>query len=193
MLQMLFLHVYISSNLLPATFKAPMWGLERMENLNYFTDAHRTAIESQWFGSNFVYPSPYIFQQFNVDIYFARSFYPTIIINIIYLIWFLLLVVARKFIKKFKNSSAFVITFLRNIPERPINYIDQIWRYQFLTTCWAAFMQFYNLNGRNGSEKTNIALCFIAFLISIIWPLFVMFYTYSRTEVSYTTNFLYYY
>lgn len=30
MLQILFLHVYISSNLLPATFKAPMWGLERI-------------------------------------------------------------------------------------------------------------------------------------------------------------------
>lgn len=26
-LQILFLHVYISSNLLPATYKAPMWGL----------------------------------------------------------------------------------------------------------------------------------------------------------------------
>lgn len=36
MLQLLFLHVYISSTIQPASYKAPMIGLSRMEHLNYF-------------------------------------------------------------------------------------------------------------------------------------------------------------
>lgn len=44
MLQLLFLHVYISSALLPATFKAPLIGLHRMEHLNYFADPHAQQI-----------------------------------------------------------------------------------------------------------------------------------------------------
>ncbi len=50
LLQLLFLHVYISSALLPATYKAPLSGLQRMENLNYFADPHAQSIEKQWFG-----------------------------------------------------------------------------------------------------------------------------------------------
>jgi hypothetical protein len=69
MLQLLFLHVYISSALLPATFKAPMFGLYRMEHLNYFASPHARQIEWQWF-KGYEHPSPYIFQQYNKDILF---------------------------------------------------------------------------------------------------------------------------
>ena len=141
LLQLLFLHVYISSALLPATYKAPLVGLERMENLNYFADPQAQSIEEQWF-HGYEYPSPYIFQQYNKDILFERSFYPTIIINLIYLVWFIILMVCYKLIPKFQTSTSNVLGFFRNIPARPINFIDQIWRYQFITTMWSAFMQF---------------------------------------------------
>lgn len=152
-----------------------------MENLNYFAVPHAQGIEDSWFGKNFYYPSPYVFEQYNKDIYFARSFYPTIIINLIYLCWFLLLFAIKKLVKALTNSSLSCLLFIKNIPQRPVNYFDQIWRYQFLTTCWATFMQFYNLNGRNDKERTNIALCFIAFIISIIWPIFVICWTHRQT------------
>ncbi len=61
-----------------------------MENLNFFAYPHARDIENSWF-SNINQQSPYPFTQYNVDIYFARSFYPIIIINIIYLFWFLVL------------------------------------------------------------------------------------------------------
>lgn len=141
LLQLLFLHVYISSALLPATFKAPLIGLERMENLNYFADRDAENIEESWFG-DYEHPSPYIFQQYNKDILFLRSFYPTIIINLVYLGWFLLLLIARKTLKPFKESKSMIAQFFRNITDRPIAYADQIWRYQFITTMWASFLQF---------------------------------------------------
>lgn len=143
-MQLLFLHVYISSSVLPATYKAPVVGLERMENLNYFIDPHAQNIERSWFG-NYEHPSPYVFQQYNKDILFERSFYPTIIINLIYLGWFIIMLVLYRFLPCFKSSSSPCIAFFRNIPARPLNYIDQIWRYQFITTMWSAFMQFHIL------------------------------------------------
>ena len=185
LLQLLFLHVYISSHLLPATFKAPLEGLERMENLNYFADNDISSIEKQWFG-DYEHPSPYFFQQFNKDILFLRSFYPTIIINLIYLGWFILMKVVCS-LKPLKESKALFVKFLRSIPDRPLNFIDQIWRYQFITTIWAAFMQFYILKTDTAWERFNIAFCFIAFIISLLWPIFVIAYTYYITRYKYSS------
>lgn len=192
LLQLLFLHVYISSALLPATLKAPLQGLERMENLNYFADRDIASIERSWFG-NYEHPSPYIFQQFNKDIFFERTFYPTIIINLVYLGWFIVLLVIRKVVKPVGESRGMVAQFIRNIPDRPLNYFDQIWRYQFITTMWAAFMQFYILKNDTAKERFNLALCFICFIISLLWPFFVITYTYYITNFKYSSEFLYYY
>ncbi len=45
----------------------------------------------------------------------------------------------------FRESNNPLIGFFRNIPARPLNFMDQIWRYQFITTMWSAFMQFHYL------------------------------------------------
>lgn len=81
--------------------------------------------------------------QYNVDIYFTRSMYPLIIINIVYLGWFIIWFILLKLIKQFKNSPNKIIKFFRDIPQRPLNYFDQIWRYQFITTIWSCFIQFH--------------------------------------------------
>ena len=192
LLQIIFLHVYISSPLLPATFKAPLSGLQQMENLNYFIEPHAQSIEAQWFG-NYINPSPFIFEQYNVDNFFLRSFYPTIIINLIYLIWFLLLLAINKFVKGFRDSNSNIVRFFKNIPQRPINYFDQIWRYQFLTTIWAAFIQFYSLRTETSFQKINFAICIVAFVITIIWLFFIIIYTYQMTKVKYVSNFIHQY
>lgn len=62
-----------------------------------------------------------------------------------YLIWFIILFVLYKVWPKFQTSTSTIVGFFRNIPARPLNFIDQIWRYQFITTMWAAFMQFHIL------------------------------------------------
>ncbi len=87
--------------------------------------------------------APYPLMQYNVDVYFLRSFYPTIIINIVYLAYFLMLFVALRLVKRFRNSPNKVVKFFRDIPQRPINFADQIWRYQFITTVWSSFIQFH--------------------------------------------------
>jgi len=36
--------------------------------------------------------------------------------------------------------------FFDKVGGRVINFVDQIWRYQFLATIWACFVQFYNFS-----------------------------------------------
>jgi hypothetical protein len=117
-----------------------------MENLNFFAYPHAKGIEDGWF-DNISIDSPYPFLQYNIDIYFARSFYPIIIINLIYLFWFIVLFVLLKCVAPFRNSKSKFVRFFRDIPQRPLNYFDQIWRYQFITTMWASFLQFQNFDG----------------------------------------------
>lgn len=104
-----------------------------------------------------------------------------------YLIWFIIWFVIYKAVTSFQTSKSTIVGFFRNIPARPLNYADQIWRYQFITTIWAAFMQFHILKNDTAWEKLNLALCFISFIISIIWPFFVVCFTYRMNAVKYST------
>lgn len=104
---------------------------------------------------NMVQNGPVRFFLFNTDINFTRQFYPIIIINIAYLGWFAALVVARRFLLRrglMDEEKPFLHRVVDNIVCRPINYIDQIWRYQFLATIWFCFLQFYNLKYPSGSD-----------------------------------------
>jgi hypothetical protein len=66
-----------------------------------------------------------------------------------YLIWFLILFITYKAAPVFQTSKSTIVGFFRNIPARPLNFADQIWRYQFITTIWASFMQFHLLKNAN--------------------------------------------
>lgn len=137
--------------------------------------------------------SPFPLTQYNVDVYFTRSFYPVIIINLIYLGWFIILFIMYKFMKNFKNSPNKVIKFFRDIPQRPLNYFDQIWRYQFITVMFSSFIQFHDFYGDTSAMRANLALCIAAFVISLIYPIFVMVYTYHQHLVLNVEHFLYLY
>ena len=139
MLQLIYYHIYITSALLPPTIKIPLSHAVRMEHLNYFADI--ASIEKSLFGG-LSYPCDFIFQQFNIDVYFLRSFYPIMIINAIYIGWFLMHFILYKAIPACKQSDNKILRFLRSIPQRPLAYFDQIWRYQFLATMWACMLQF---------------------------------------------------
>jgi hypothetical protein len=101
MLQLIYYHIYITSALLPPTIKVPLSNAVRMEHLNYFADIG--SIEKSLFG-DLSYPSDFIFQQFNVDVYFLRSFYPIMIINAIYIGWFLINFILYKAISACRQS-----------------------------------------------------------------------------------------
>ena len=154
-----------------------------MENLNFFAYSHARNIEESWF-KHVEQQSPYPFTQYNIDVYFTRSFYAIIIINLIYLFWFLVLLLSLKFVKPFRNSSNRVVKFFRDIPQRPLNYFDQIWRYQFITTMWACFLQFHNFKGPSAEMRLNLALCIASFIISLLWPILVMVYTYRQHHIT---------
>lgn len=87
---MIFLYTYIFNEYLPINFKSSIQGLHRMENLNYFQKSASESIE-QWLLGNVIQASPTKFTIFSKDINFTRSVYPCIIINLVYLVWFLLL------------------------------------------------------------------------------------------------------
>ena len=90
------------------------------------------------------------------DVNFLRSFYPVIVINIAYLVWFLLLAVARKVLNRglIDEEKGVVNKFLDNTAGRLLNTADQIWRYQFLATLWACLVQFHNLAYPPSSDRS---------------------------------------
>lgn len=105
----------------------------------------------------------------------------------------MILLLCYRFIRPFRNSPNKVIKFFRDIPQRPLNYIDQIWRYQFITTMWSSFIQFSSFNGSTGEMRFNLAICIFSFMISLVWPIFVMIYTYRQHFVMNVEYFMYLY
>jgi hypothetical protein len=41
-------------------------------------------------------------------------------------------------------------------------------------------MQFHNFEASTGEMRLNLVLCIVSFLISLIWPIFVIIYTYRQ-------------
>ncbi len=139
-----------------------------------------------------IYPGDKIFKQYNVDVYFLRSFYPIMIINAIYIGWFIINYLIYRFLPICKNSDHKAIRFMRSIPQRPLAYFDQIWRYQFLTTMWACMLQFTNFNSNFGSP-ISLVICVFAFAVSLIWPFVVTIYTYRSHFTMNVNHFRYLY
>jgi hypothetical protein len=180
-LQVLFLHVYIAADYIPLTFRDTIGGLNLIENLNFLIPSHSEAIEHQWMG-NVIQNGPVRFYLFNTDINFLRQFFPIIIINIAYLIWFLIVFLARKRVNSglIEEEKGVLHRLLDNVGGRAINFADQIWRYQFLATVWACMVQFYNFSypdGSNRSQAINAVICVFSFICTLSWPAFVSFYT----------------
>lgn len=130
--------------------------------------------------------------QYNIDVYFLRSLYPILIINAIFIGWFIIFKFLEVGVASFRNSPNKLVRFLRSIPSRPLAYFDQIWRYQFLAVMWACMLQFTSFQG-DGSKKVNLAICVLAFIISILWPVVVLIYTYRRHFTTNAKHFLYLY
>lgn len=189
-MQIIFYHIYITTWLLPPTIKVPLSHASRMEHLNYFSNIN--SIEDKLFGLQPIIPSNYIFQQFNIDVYFLRSIYPILIINAIFIGWFIILKIIEAAVAPFRSSPNKVVRFLRSIPSRPLAYFDQIWRYQFLAVMWACMLQFTSFKGEGG-QKLNLVICILAFIISLAWPFVVIIYTYKRHFTTNVKHFLYLY
>lgn len=189
MLQIIYLHIYITSALLPAAIKVPLSFATRMQHLNYF--ANISSIENNLFG-DLLYPGHVIFKQFNIDVYFLRSFYPILIINAIFIGWFIILKICYFALSCFSQSNNKVIRFFRSIPQRPLSYFDQIWRYQFLATMWACFMQFTDFQA-TGGQVVSLIVCVAAFIVAIIWPIVATVYTYRSHFVVNINHFRYLY
>jgi hypothetical protein len=190
MLQLIYLHVYITSWLLPATIKVPLAHAVRMEHLNFFADI--PAIEGNLFGMDPLLASNFIFQQFNIDVYFLRSIYPLLIINAVFIGWFFLFKIVEKASAGFRNSPNRLIRFFRSIPSRPLAFFDQIWRYQFLAVVWGCLLQFTNFSGEGGMV-VNLVICVLAFAIVLLWPMAVTIYTYRRHFTTNAKHFLFLY
>ena len=189
-MQIIFYHIYITSWLLPPTIKVPLSHATRLEHLNYFSDNQK--IEDNLFGLTPKIPSNFIFLQYNIDVYFLRSIYPILIINAIFIGWFIILKIIEACSSGCRNSPNKVIRFLRSIPTRPLAYFDQIWRYQFLAVMWACMLQFTDFEGQGG-QVVNLVICVLAFVISILWPFVVTIYIYRRHFTTNAKHFLFLY
>ena len=140
-----------------------------------------------------MYPADYIFQQYNVDVFFIRSIYPILFINLLYIVWFLLNLLANKLITACRESESKIMGFCRSIPLRPISYFDQIWRYQFLAVMWACLLQFSAFQQSNGGQAFNLAVCVFFFIFYLVWPFIITIYTYRRHFTMNVNHFIYLY
>lgn len=156
-----------------------------MEHLNYFGS---DTVEKNLFGLDPIIGSNFIFQQFNIDVYFLRSIYPILIINAIFIGWFIILKLLM-FTQGFSNSSNKIIRFFRSIPTRPLAFFDQIWRYQYLPVVWACMIQFTNFSG----PVINLIICVLAFVIAVLWPVVITVYIYRKHFTTNAKHFLFLY
>lgn len=112
-LQLAFLHIYIISNELPATFKLSLEGMSPIEHLNYFGISLRDKIEGAILPDNHLQKSPHTFEQYKKDITYIRGIYPIVIINIIYVVYYVLLILAFNFIKPLQQSQNLFIRWFK--------------------------------------------------------------------------------
>ena len=158
-----------------------------MEHLNYFADISQ--IEGDLFGLAPILHSNFIFRQYNIDVYFLRSIYPILIINAVFIGWFIILKLLDSLVTPFHNSPNKLVRFLRSIPSRPLAYFDQIWRYQYLAVVWACLLQFTNFSG----PTLNLIICAAAFTVALVWPIVTTIYIYRRHFTTNAKSFLFLY
>ena len=192
-LQILFMHIYLGCEYLPLTFRDVIGGLNVVQSLNFFVPAHKEAVQG-WLGDSSK-NIPVRFFLYSSETFFLQQFYAIIIVNFIYLIWFGFVYYAGKRINEelIDEEKQIHHRVIDNIANRVINFFDQIWRYQFLSTIWFCFVQFYGISSASRATVLNGVLCILAFICSISWPVFVTFYCrrqYYQLEYS---EYLYFY
>jgi len=172
---MLFLHVYICCEYLPLTFRDVVGGLRLLQHLNFLAPSGRPTIVEEWMSEG-AEDVPIRLQLYNQGVYFLKAFYPLIIVNLVYLLWFVCISYIQRRVSKevLEEEKRLHHRLLDNIANRLVNFCDQVWRYQFITTLWFCFIQFYHLSS---AGPLNALLSLLAFACSIAWPCFVVFYS----------------
>jgi hypothetical protein len=166
---------------LPLSFREVVAGLRIIENLNFFIPTQARSIEHQWMG-NVIQNGPIRLSLYNIDINFSREFYPILIINIIYLLWFCLVFLAKRYIVSHLNNNqekSVMERIIDNFTNRVINFADQIWRYQFMATIWFCFLQFSNMSYPANSDRSqtmNSIFCISCFVSTLAWPVAIWYY-----------------
>lgn len=156
-LQTVFLLIYINPEFLPFSLSKSLAGLERMENLDFLIENHYTGISTSWLG-NVIQNTPLYLTQFKIDLNFTRALIPIILINVVFVVWF---VVSALLNRKLENdidsgkreTTKFTIL-VHSIGGRPLNYFDQIFRIQFMVTVWLSLIQFKNFSYPLGSDRS---------------------------------------
>lgn len=87
-LQTVFLLIYINPEFLPFSLSKSLAGLERMENLDFLIENHYAGISTWWLG-NVSQNTPLYLTQFKIDLNFIRAFIPIILVNVVFVFWFI--------------------------------------------------------------------------------------------------------
>ena len=153
-----------------------------MEHLNYLLPLHQQRIEDAILpGVDQGGPYKFIVMG-NKDINFTRGIYPTLIISLGYLIWFIVLNLLRRVLEpglmvsedeEERTMGEKFKLFIIRIAERIMNFWHQVWQYQFITVLWCAALQFYNFSytaGPSGLQVPNGIVCFLCLVGFLLLP-----------------------
>lgn len=123
------------------------------------------------------------------DINFSRAVYPCIIINIAYLLWFIVLNLVKCKIEPYvqgeddgEQKSGCKLSIV-HLAERVNNFWYQVWQYQYIVFIWALATQFYNVlypEGADRSSLPNFILCGVVIVLVIGLPIRTFFYIRSK-------------
>lgn len=125
-----------------------------------------------------------------------RGIYPILILNICYAVYYMLLVLVFCLFKGLKKSENLFIRWFCELAERPANFFDSLFRWQFVTVVWTAAVQFEHLNSNStyrSFRNFNGFLAIFMFVCSCLYPILMAFYLYRVKKIVLKESFGYIY
>jgi hypothetical protein len=180
-LQILYLHVYIGYNMLPLSFRDSVSNLRTVGFLHFFPEA---MVQSEWsLNPEAMYElAPHEFS-------FFYAFLPIFSCLILFTLWFLVLVALKKWFLPYSipdESRSPLHKLADRIVCRWVNFIDSIWRYQFIAIILICVMQFIARG-----PVSAIAMASIVMLLIICWSVGSEFYIRNQYYENEYSEFIY--
>ena len=190
--QLIFVHIFIQSPWLAATFKLPISGMYLVQFMAWLPAEARAPIERSIYSQPDYYQrSPIVYEQYWTDINFIRAIYHTLIFLAAMAVFYLLLRIINSIyrpqllniLSAKQRQPGLVSRHYFSLIKRKMVFIDRILRFTFFTVVWAANLQFIYFSSRPTSIRAGSqAICIICFVVFILAVVAIQIYLYRKAE-----------
>lgn len=134
-------------------------------------------------------------EQYHTDVTFIRGIYPIFIINLIYILFYVLLSALFCAVKSLSASQSLFVKWFKDIADRPVNYFDGMLRWQYTAVVWITACQLLSMHVSPVKvfQGFNNFFTIVALLWTGLYPLLIAFYLYRVRKIvlkdSFSTNY----